>query len=62
MATLPVAPLIRLAKEAGVERISDEAKEMFVGKACEAIITLWKEANEKAVADKRVTILPRDLE
>lgn len=62
MASLPVAPLIRLAKQAGVERISDEAKAMFVGKANEAIIALWKEANEKAVADKRVTILPRDLE
>lgn len=62
MATLPVAPLIRLAKQAGVERISDEAKAMFAGKADEVIIALWKEANEKAVADKRVTILPRDLE
>lgn len=59
---LPLAPLLRLAKEAGVERVSDDAKELIGRKADELIIALWKEANEKAKADKRVTILLRDLE
>jgi histone H3/H4 len=62
LADLPVAAVIRIAKENGAERVGSDAAQILVEKAEEYIATLTKEANKLALHAGRKTIKEEDVE
>ena len=62
MADLPIAAVIRIAKENGAERVGSDAAALLVQKAEEYIASLTKEANKLAMHAGRKTIKEEDVE
>lgn len=62
MADLPIAAVIRIAKENGAERVGSDAAALLVQKAEEYIASLTKEANKLALHAGRKTIKEEDVE
>jgi histone H3/H4 len=60
--TLPKAAVKRIAKDAGAERISDEALDLINGKVEEYIAALVTKGNKMANHAGRKTITAKDLE
>jgi DNA-binding protein len=62
LADLPIAAVIRIAKENGAERVGSDAAALLVQKAEEYIASLTKEANKLAMHAGRKTIKEEDVE
>lgn len=61
MADLPIAAIIRLAKQSGAERVGSDAAAALVVKTEEYIADLVKEANKLAMHAGRKTIKEEDV-
>lgn len=61
MADLPIAAVVRIAKNNGAERVGSDAAAALVLKAEEYIATLTKEANRLALHAGRKTIKEEDV-
>lgn len=59
---LPINPFKRLAKEAGIKRISNKACELLAKLSEEFASDLLKSALEITKSQKRTTMLERDVE
>jgi histone H3/H4 len=59
---LPIAPVVRIAKNSGAERISSSGTRAIVARTERYIATLAKEAAKSASADGRKTIKAEDVE
>jgi len=62
MADLPIAAVIRIAKNNGAERVGSDAAAALVAKAEEYIADLTREANKLALHAGRKTIKEEDIE
>lgn len=62
MTELPKAPVIRLAKEEGIERISKEAEEKFVEAIEDYIREFAESVGDSARHADRKTVQPEDIE
>ncbi|HUU75822.1 MAG TPA: histone family protein [Methanoregulaceae archaeon] len=62
MADLPVAAIVRIAKNNGAERVGSDAAAALVGKAEDYIAHLTKEANRLAKHAGRKTLKEEDIE
>ncbi len=62
LADLPIAAIIRIAKENGAERVGSDAAAALVEKTEEYIANLAKEANKLAIHAGRKTIKAEDIE
>ena len=62
MADLPVAAVVRVAKNAGAERVGSDASELMVKMTEEYLGMLVKEANKLAAHAGRKTIKAEDIE
>jgi histone H3/H4 len=62
MADLPIAAVVRVAKNAGAERVGNDASELLVVKTEEFLGKLVKEANKLAIHAGRKTIKAEDIE
>ena len=61
MTDLPIAAVIRIAKNSGAERVGSDAAEMMVKQAEAYIAKLAKEANRLASHAGRKTIKAEDI-
>lgn len=61
MADLPIAAVVRIAKENGAERVGSDAATVLVSKAEDYIATLTREANRLAQHAGRKTIKEEDV-
>lgn len=61
MVELPKAPIERIMKNAGAERISDDAKVELINYLEELIFDITVESNKKAKIAKRKTIKADDI-
>lgn len=61
MADLPIAAVVRIAKEHGAERVGSDAATVLVSKAEDYIATLTREANRLAQHAGRKTIKEEDV-
>lgn len=61
MVELPKAPIERIMKNAGAERISDDAKVELIEYLEELIFNITVESNKKAKIAKRKTIKADDI-
>ena len=61
MSEIPKAPIARLIKEAGAERVSDDAKEELAAYLEEVARNVAKEANNVAKIAKRKTVKADDI-
>jgi histone H3/H4 len=61
MAEIPLAPLERIIKKAGAERVSEDAKEKLREVLEAKAIEIAKEANKYALHAKRKTIKKQDI-
>ncbi|WP_283389761.1 histone family protein [Methanobrevibacter woesei] len=61
MVELPKAPIERIMKNAGAERISDDAKVELIEYLEELIFDITVESNKKAKIAKRKTIKADDI-
>jgi histone H3/H4 len=61
VADLPIAAIIRLAKQSGAERVGSDAAAALVVKTEEYIADLVKEANKLAMHAGRKTIKEEDV-
>jgi len=59
---LPIAPLARLLKNAGAERISEDAKEAFAEALEECATEVAKKAIANAESNGRKTVKAEDIE
>ena len=62
MAELPKAPITRIMKDAGAERISEDAKDALVAYLEEVARDVTVKANKAAALAKRKTIKAEDIE
>lgn len=62
MADIPKAPIARIMKDAGADRISEDAKEALVKYLVEQAREVAIEANKVAQIAKRKTIKAEDIE
>ena len=62
MAELPKAPITRIMKDAGADRISEDAKDALVAYLEEVARDVTIEANKAAALAKRKTIKAEDIE
>ena len=61
MSGIPKAPIARIIKEAGAERVSDDAKEELAAYLEEVARNVAKEANAVAKIAKRKTVKADDI-
>ncbi|MFO7967760.1 MAG: histone family protein [Archaeoglobaceae archaeon] len=61
MAKLPVAPIERIMKKAGAERISEEAKDAMIDELEEYAANLARRANETSRYVGRKTVKAEDI-
>ena len=61
MSDLPIAAVIRIAKNSGAERVGSDAAELLVKKAEEYIAQLTKDANKLASHAGRKTLKEEDI-
>lgn len=61
MSNIPKAPIGRIMKDAGVERISEDAKDELVKYIEEVAFNVTAEANNVAKIAKRKTIKKEDI-
>ncbi len=61
MSEIPKAPIARIIKEAGAERVSDDAKEELAAYLEEVARNVAKEANAVAKIAKRKTVKADDI-
>ena len=61
MSEIPKAPIARIIKEAGAERVSDDAKEELAAYLEEVARNVAKEANNVAKIAKRKTVKADDI-
>ncbi len=62
MSEIPKAPITRIMKESGAERISDDAKEAVADYLDKVVREITVEANKVAKLAKRKTIKKEDIE
>jgi DNA-binding protein len=62
MADLPIAAVVRIAKQNGAERVGSDAAQAMVVKTEKYIAKLVKEANKLALHAGRKTIKEEDIE
>jgi histone H3/H4 len=62
MADLPVAAVVRIAKNSGAERVGSDAAAALVAKAEDYIGNLTREANKLALHAGRKTIKEEDID
>ncbi len=62
MADLPIAAVVRIAKQNGAERVGSDAAQAMVMKTEKYIAKLVKEANKLALHAGRKTIKEEDIE
>ena len=62
MAELPKAPITRIMKDAGADRISEDAKDALVAYLEEVARDVTIKANKAAALAKRKTIKAEDIE
>jgi len=62
VADLPIAAVVRIAKQSGAERVGSDAAAALVAKAEDYIAELVKEANKLAMHAGRKTIKEEDVE
>lgn len=62
MAELPKAPITRIMKDAGADRISEDAKDALVAYLEEVARDVTVKANKAAALAKRKTIKAEDIE
>ena len=61
MTDLPIAAVVRIAKQSGAERVGSDGAAALVAKAEDYIAELVKEANKFAVHAGRKTIKKEDI-
>ncbi|MDR1819814.1 MAG: histone family protein [Methanobrevibacter sp.] len=61
MSEIPIAPLVRILKNAGADRVSDDAKTEFANAVESCATDLAKKAIEIAGTNKRKTVKPDDI-
>lgn len=61
MSEIPKAPIARIIKESGAERVSEDAKAELAEYLEEVARNVAKEANNVAKIAKRKTIKPEDI-
>ena len=61
MSEIPKAPVARIIKESGAERVSEDAKVALADYLDEVARNVAKEANAVAKIAKRKTIKPEDI-
>ena len=61
MSEIPKAPIARLIKEAGAERVSEDAKEELAAYLEEVACNVSREANNVAKVAKRKTVKADDI-
>ena len=61
MSEIPKAPIARIIKESGAERVSEDAKEALAAYLEEVARDVAKEANQVAKIAKRKTIKAEDI-
>jgi histone H3/H4 len=61
MSEIPKAPIARLIKEAGAERVSEDAKEELAAYLEEVARNVAREANNVAKVAKRKTVKADDI-
>ncbi|GAA5819547.1 MAG: histone family protein [Methanobrevibacter sp. CfCl-M3] len=61
MSEIPIAPLVRILKNAGADRVSDDAKAEFANAVETGATNLAKKAIEIAENNKRKTVKPDDV-
>lgn len=62
LADLPIAAVVRIAKQNGADRVGSDAAAVLVEKAEEYIAKLAKESNKLALHAGRKTIKEEDVE
>jgi DNA-binding protein len=62
MADLPIAAVVRIAKDNGAERVGSDAAAILVQKTEEYIAMLVKDANKLAAHAGRKTLKEEDIE
>ncbi len=61
MADLPIAAVVRIAKQSGAERVGSDAAAALVAKSEEYLANLVKESNRLAMHAGRKTIKEEDV-
>lgn len=61
VADLPIAAVVRIAKQSGAERVGSDAAAALVAKSEDYIANLVKEANKFAIHAGRKTIKEEDI-
>lgn len=61
MSDIPKAPIGRIMKDAGAERVSEDAKEELIMYIEQVVRDVTVEANKVAKIAKRKTIKPEDI-